>query len=111
MNLNETIAALRELGVADSAIRATLKKKADFEMDDILIALPIIKKVGFASGFYKWLSKEIRSKEEVKTYVMDPEHGGKEDDKGLTNIQRHLKHYESIADMARTIHEANESES
>ena len=41
---------------------------------------------------------------EVISYVMDPKWGGKEDKDGKTNIQRHLSHYEAIADLTRRIH-------
>ena len=104
-NITDIISTLLDLDVPMAGIRGTLKKKG-FSAADIEEALPTNKKVSFASQYYDWLAEEARSESEVEEYIMDPAWGGKIDDKGLTNIQRHLSHYTNIADMARRIHES-----
>lgn len=101
----DLIEQLQDLDVPTAAIRATLKKKG-YSKEDIAESLPIEKKSSFANDYYSWLSVEARTSDEVKEYIMNPALGGKKDDKGLTNIQRHLSHYSAIADLARSIHEA-----
>jgi hypothetical protein len=103
----QVIETLKAAGVPTPAIRVAIKSQG-FKAEEIAAALPTAKKKGFASQFYDYLAEEKRSTEEVADYVNNPAWGGKVDDKGKTNIQRHLAHYEEIAKLARKIHEANE---
>jgi len=104
MSINTIIEQLRELEVPNSGIKAALKKKG-YSPEEIAEALPAARRESFASRFYDWLAESPRSAEEVEAYVMEVGGAiGKQDDKGLTNTQRHLSHFAAIGDLALRIH-------
>ena len=111
--LQERIVELVEQGLSIAKIRAHLTID-DYPAKDISIALKeagvSAKKRSFASDFYDYLVEASRTEAEAEAYILDPIHGGKADDDGKTNIQRHLSHYQAIADLTRRIHAANKVE-
>ena len=68
MDIYSIIETLKEMDVANSAIRAALLKKG-FEEDEIDEALPSKKRVCFANDYFDFLAEFPRSEEDAKSFI------------------------------------------
>jgi hypothetical protein len=94
--LDTLVITLRDLDVADSAIRATLKKKG-FSEDEILAAVPKNVKRGFAADYYDFLVNGC-DREEAEAFILSS------DSKNVR--ENNLKHYLSLFDLVERVRNA-----
>ena len=94
--INEFIANLRDLGVADSAIRGACKKKG-FAEDEIESAIPKAPKKTFREDYYDYLVENLPTREEAKTWIESY------DGYANSNIERNLSAFLRDVDLVARV--------